>query len=475
MRFKGTWILVLLCLFLGIFIYFYEIKGGEEREKAREAEKRFWIVEPAEIEQIELLPSGETILGVRRNNDEWEIEKPRILQADQAEWNQLAEKAAELKYDQVLEETASNPAQFGLDPARSSVRIKTKENNEYTIFIGDKNPAGNRTYARVSGRNEIFLVSSLSTAFDKKLDDLRNHSVLKFEQSEVRTLDIQNPKERSIHLVKDEDDRWWIGDKGKVAADSPEIRGILNALSLGRIPEFFDEDPETYSNAGLEKPWIEASLTYGPDNAIKRLSIGPEKADLRIKGRGGKRVNPEAGAQTEIYLAKDDSRPELFFVGKDVVDKLNRSIQELRDKAIASFQRWDADSITLKNDKGSFLFKKENGEWFIGEDKKKANFDAVSGILDALSSDSLDLIDNMKSLSDYVLQEPAVHVLVKQGDKILADCSFRQKGEKTYALTSGDPAIKVVDPENYEKLLHGEADFVQADASRENEGAPAGE
>ena len=40
MRFKGTLILLIVCLALGAFVYFYEIKGGEEREKAKQAEKQ---------------------------------------------------------------------------------------------------------------------------------------------------------------------------------------------------------------------------------------------------------------------------------------------------------------------------------------------------------------------------------------------------------------------------------------------------
>ena len=61
MRFKGTLILLLVCIGIGCFIYFYEIKGGEEREKAKEAESRFWMIEGKDIQQIELpTPEGPT-------------------------------------------------------------------------------------------------------------------------------------------------------------------------------------------------------------------------------------------------------------------------------------------------------------------------------------------------------------------------------------------------------------------------------
>jgi len=470
MRFKGTWILMLSCLGLAAFIYFYEIKGGEEREKAGEAEKRFWMIESNEIKQIELLPQDEKIVAVINNDEEWTIQAPRTLQADSDEWNRLADQAAELKFDSILEETASDPAIFGLQPARGHVTITTKNDTEYTVFIGDKNPTGNRTYAMVSNRDGIFLApSSLSTTFDKKLDDLRNRTVLRFEQTEVQTMDIKNSKGPDIHLVKDENDRWWMEETGRVAADSPAIRGILNALSLGRIPEFFNDDPEKYSNLGIEKPWTDVSLTYGPNNAIKRLSIGSEKENLNQKRASKESTGLEDASATTIYLARDTSRPELFFVEKDLVDKLNKSLNELRDKAIASFQRWDADSISLQNANGRFSFTKEAGEWFFGEDKKKADFDVVSGILDALESDSLDLIDNPKNLSEYGLDTPTVHVIVKQGDEILTDCSFSKKTEENiFARTSSDPAVKIVEPDIYEKLSKDESDFIETEALPES-------
>jgi hypothetical protein len=463
MRFKGTWLLMILCLALGVFIYFYEIKGGQERDKAKEAETRLWMIEGKDIKKIELHPPTGEITAVRTSDTEWSIQSPRPLEADSEELNRLADKAAELKYDSVLEESASDAAQFGLEPARSSVTITTVDDKKHTLFIGDQNPSGNRTYARVSDRNELFLMSSsLPETFDKKLDDLRNHSVLRFGQSEVHTLDITNPK-GTLHLVKDASDRWWIEGKHRVAADSPAVRGILNALSLGKIPEFFDESPEKYPNLGLKKPRFEVSLTYGNNNAIKHLSIGAEKSALPAK-----EVEEKPAADSAIYLAKDASRPELFFVKQDLVDKLNTSAGELRDKAIASFQRWDVDSITMENPHGQFALTKEGGEWFIGGDKKRADFDTVSGILDALESKSTGLIDNPGAMADYGLDKPTVHVVLKQGDKILADCSFGEKTkDKIYARLAGDPAVKAVDPENYNKLLKDEADLTEKKPSPE--------
>jgi len=473
MRFKGTLILLLVCIGIGCFIYFYEIKGGEEREKAKEAENRFWMLESKAIQQIELQPQDqvERIVVARKGPEEWSIQIPRPLEADSDELNRLADSGAEIKHTSILEETAADQAKFGLSPAEFGFKIKTDDEKEYEILFGDNNPAGNSRYARVSGREEIFLVStSASDTFNKKLDDLRNHSVLEFQQSEVQSLDIQNQK-GTIHLVKDSDDRWWIEGKDRIAADSPGIRVILNALALGRIPEFFDEDLSDYVNADLDKPIVSVSLTYGKDKAIKRLSIGSEKANLRKKGTKSK----EAGTSSEstLYLAQDASRSEeLFFVNKDLVDKLDKSPNDLRDTSLAAFQRWDIDSIILENTNGRFTFSKSGGEWFLGDEKKKADFDAVTGILDALESDTLELIDNPSNLSTYGLDKPGVRVILKEADDVVADCSFGKTiDEGVYAQIQGDSSVKVAGLENYEKLNKNETDYIEAEKEVEPETA----
>jgi hypothetical protein len=465
MRFKGTWLLVLVCLCLGCFIYFYEIKGGEKREKAKEAESRFWMLESKDIQQIELQPQDqvERIVVARKGPEEWSIQVPRPLEADSDEVNRLADSAAEIKHTSILEETAADQAKFGLSPAEFSFKIKTEDEKEYEILFGNKNPAGNYRYARVAGREELFLVStSASDAFNKKLDVLRNHSVLEFEQSEVQSLDIQNQK-GTIHLVKDSDDRWWIEGKERIAADSPGVRGILNAMALGTIPEFFDEDPSDYVNADLDKPIVSVSLTYGKDKAIKSLSIGSEKANLRKKGTKSKAAGTPS--ESTLYLAKDASRTEeLFFVNKDLVDKLDKSPNDMRDKSLASFQRWDIDAIILENINGHFTFSKSGGEWFFGDEKKKANFEAVTGILDALESDTLELIDRPSSLSTYDLDKPTVRVVLKQGSDTVVDCSFGKKTDKgVYAQLQGDSSVKMAGLENYEKLNKNETDYIEAE------------
>ena len=465
MRFKGTLALLLVCLGLGAYVYFYEIKGSQQREKAKEAENQVWKFDSQSIRQIELVSRAQRISATRQNEKDWVLGSsfhPRSFDADADELNRLANSASNIRRESIVEPNATNLAQFGLDPAQLELRIKIKDGKESAIRFGNNNPTGNSSYAALAGKKEVLLVSSsVVSAFDKKLDDLRNHQILGFDQPEAQSLSLKSPK-GDVQLTKDSNDRWWIAGKETIAADSPGVRGILNALSAGRLKEFFNDPPEEYATLGLDKPIIDVHLTYGKNKAMKHLIIGPEKSSLRRKTRTGPAKEETETGSSGLYLAKDESRPDLFFVEKDLVDKLTKSPNDVRDKALAAIQRWDVDSISLTNTKGSFSFTKSNGEWFAADTKKKAKWELINSILDAMEKPVKEWIDTPAPLSTYGLDKPGIRVVLKQGGTVLADCSFGNSAKDgIYALVKGDSSVKVADPEGLSALDKGEPDLIE--------------
>jgi hypothetical protein len=466
MRFKGTFVLLLVCLGLAAYVYFYEIKGGEKREKAKEAENQVWKFDSKSIQQIDLIFPSLHITAKRQGEKNWVLtssDSQRTLDGDSDELDRLANSASNIQRESVVEPNATNLALFGLDPAQSTLKVKTKDAKEYTINFGANNPTGSSAYASLAGKKEIFLVSSsVVSTFAKKTDDLRNHQILSFDQPEVQFLELKSSK-GDVRLTKDSNDRWWIAGKETIAADSPGVRGILNALSMGRVKEFFNDSPQDYQSLGLDKPLVDVHVIYGKNKAIKHLIIGLEKSDLRKKTMKG---SAEKTSSSDLYLAKDESRPDLFFVEKDLVDKLTKSANDVRDKALASFQRWDVDSILLTNSKGSFAFAKSNGDWFTADRKKKAKWEAINAILDALEKPVKEWIDKPEPLSAYGLDKPLIRVVLKQGATVLADCSFGKSAKDgIYAQVKGDSSVKIADPDGLSALDKGESDLVEPPAT----------
>ena len=480
MRFRGTLVLLLICAALGAFVYFYEIKGGEEREKKKQETNRLWKVDSATIQQIDLITPQEHITAVRKGDKEWKITAPRAVDADGDELNRIASSAAEITRESVLEANARDLARFGLEPPQLTLRIKTKDGKEHEIRYGENNPTGNSAYARLPGSSDVMLVAGYTAStFRKKLDDLRNRAVLNFEQYETNSLDLQSDR-GNVQLTKD-NDKWWLQGKQHWAADSAAVSGLLSTLASSRVKEFFDGNPDDYTSLGFEKPLVDVRLTFGKDRAIKHLTIGLEKSKLATKGQKvSKKPDQKKGtadvASSEIYIARDESRPELFFVDKEFMDKVRKAPADFRDKALASFQRWDIDSMTLANAKGTFnLAKSEGGgDWVLGDSKKKAKWDAANGILDALEKPVKEFIDSPAAPATYGLDKPAIRVVLRQKGQVKLECEFgKETKDGVYAQVKGETSVKVADKESMEKLGKGESDLVEPPAAAPPTTAPA--
>lgn len=461
MRFKGTLVLLALCAGLGAYLYFYEFKGGERREKAKEAEAQVWKLDAKDVAQIDLTTPDRNISATRAGG-KWTIIAPRAFQADSDELNRIAHAASNIRREGVVETNAASLSRFGLDPAVLTLRVRTADGKTRSLMLGISNPSGSYIYAAVRGSREVLLVnSSVLNAFNKTVDDLRNHQILSFDQQEVQSLSIRSAK-GALDLVKDADDRWWIAGEHRIAADSPGVRGMLNALSLGRIAGFPDGAPETLDKLGLDKPLVDVRLTYGKQRIARRLAISPARSAVL----GRKQPGLETTTPSD-YVAKDDSRPDLFFVEKDLVDKLAKSPEEVRERALAAFQRWDVDFVSLINQKGNVTFVKSNGEWFVGKDRKKAKWDDVNALLDVLEKPVKNWILKPAALSAYGLDSPAARLVLKQRGKLLVDCAFGKAAQDgVYAQVQGDPAVKVADLEGLNALNKAETEFVENSAKK---------
>lgn len=452
--------MLLVCAAFGGYLYFYEIKGGEQRTKAKQDENHLWKLESGDIQQLNLTLAGEPITATRVGDKDWKITAPRTLEADSEEIERLVTSGAALNRESTVESGATDLARFGLDPAPLTLELKAKDGKIYSVLLGGHNPTGSSTYATLPEKKDVFLVAkSTADSFKKKLDELRNRSILKFDQNETQSLNLKSGQSE-VSLVFD-NDRWWIQGKERWAADASVVNGILSSLSSERIKEFFEGDAGDYANLGFDRPLMDLRLTYGKNKAIKRLIVGTEKSRLIKKGEVRRALENNSGSDG-VYLAKDESREDLFFLSKDALDKFLKSPSELRDRSLAAFQRWDIDTMVLINAKGSFTLAKEGGGWYLGPDKKRTDWETANGLLDALEKPVKEFLNNPSAPASYGLDKPSIRLVLKHGAEIKVDCVLgKETKDGVYAQVKGESTVKVANPESLAKLNVGESDLLE--------------
>ncbi len=86
MKFRNTLMLLVLTVAVGAYVYFYEIKGGEKREKEKEAAGKLLDVKKDSVSAITLKPDG---VELKKTGGKWELMAPVQYQADEGTVNSL--------------------------------------------------------------------------------------------------------------------------------------------------------------------------------------------------------------------------------------------------------------------------------------------------------------------------------------------------------------------------------------------------
>jgi hypothetical protein len=430
---KSTLILLLAALALGGFVYFYEIKGGKEREEAEEQAKQAFQFKPDDITEISLKRGGETI-ALQKKETDWMITQPVSAKADQAAAGTIAGDVATVKIERKLSAAQDKLKTFGLDVPKVSLTVKLKDGKQHQVQLGDKDFSGSSVYGLVDNGKEVALLpSSLLTSADKSLFDLRDKSILDFSQMDVTSLDLKTSKE-TFALTK-QDDNWQLQQPRALAADSGTVSSILSQLSSATMAEIVAEAPSELKTYGLEKPAVTARL---------RTQKGEEHA-LMI----GTKVDDQ-------YYAKSSTRSAVFKITEDLYKKLDTTLFDLRSKRPVSFNRDEITRVRIKNEHQTLVCEKtKDDKWVLKEpaDKKDKEVKSYQLFNPLEFTDAKEFFDAPPKDIASKLAAPAIEVqLTKKDGQVITVTVSKKFDGKVYARSSPGPAIMRFEEQLFDDL-----------------------
>jgi hypothetical protein len=344
MKFRNTLIWGIVLLLLVGFVYYYEIKGGQERKQAEEAAKRVFNFNPQEINRLELEYADKHILCAKTDKDEWRIIEPIRYPGDTAAIRNIIDRINEASIERKLDVKADELSAFGLDKPGLKLKLASKD-KEYSLWLGNDNPIGNSLYAKRADDAELFLLAaSLRYSLEQDVFDLRDKRVLSVAEAEVNRIELDYTKRRLV-LTNDPQAGWQITSPDKLKADPNEVSSLISRINFMRVKEFAAEETQKLSEFGLDKPHIRLTIYAGKDQAQKRLLIG-----RRDKEKQG------------VY-AKRAARPQIMLLDSRVVSDLTKEVFDLRERRILAFDTVDVNELQLKYPDGLILLKQENEEW----------------------------------------------------------------------------------------------------------------
>jgi Domain of unknown function (DUF4340) len=270
-------------------------------------DKRLLTVNPDKISRLELLRKNQDIEW-GRNQDEWQILKPKPLRADSFQVSELIRELSDARMDLSGSDGKDAATAFARSTPLATARVTDESGTEeLQVRQGheDKTQAGRSSdtyYARSSIVEGIYKISSdLGHALDKGLEDFRNKKLFDFGDSNGDPNKVElHIGSKAYFLTRSGEDWWQDGKK----MDAGTVQSLISKLRDFTADKFLD--------SGFANPTIEVTVTSDEGQRVEKV--------LMAKSNDG-------------YVAKRENDSAFYQLNSRSVDDLEKAVGEVTPAA----------------------------------------------------------------------------------------------------------------------------------------------
>lgn len=449
---------LVLVVALGAYLYLYEMPAYRREGK----KAKLLPIEKDKVSAIALTFPDRKI-RLERRDGHWQLVEPIKARADDAAVKSLIGSIANARVERTLEELPKDLKPFGLSPPKPIVRLTLADGTELpALQVGGTTKVGIKTYVRKDDEPRIYLTTTgLGTLLDKQPKDLRDKTLIAFDNDDVVRIAIRGPRK---HITLAREDSGWKLVEGGQRADATEVRAYLASLKGLRALDFPDDSPTDLAPYGLDKPRLEVTVTLRGKKGNRSVALGSE-----IK----------KGTQKRIYARRGD-RPTVYSLGEWALRSLDKSVNDFRDKTVLVFDESKAARIEVhRRDGAGFTLVREKGKWRVEGAPAHAKFKTAA--IDGFVDDLHDLrgyeiaADNPSDLSPYGLDGPDYRVTIyaEDGSEIGTIIAARyqppgKSGHENYMMQEGGSTVFRARDYMIDRLDHHAGDFIEREADKKS-------
>jgi hypothetical protein len=368
-RLKNTVIMAVVALLLGGYVWFFEIRGREEREEAERVASRLLRFESDSVTGLTLQTDAGTV-ELSRVDDAWRITTPYDLPADGTAIDSIVNRLQSADHERLIEEQPEDLARFGLAEPEVKVTLQLEGGGARTLSVGAGTPVGFNVFVQPGEGEAVYTTAaSLKDALDKTLFDLRDRKILSFTDADVARLQIEaEGLEAAIRRGADQGDgttRWELNEPLAARGDNETISSLLTRLRNDRALAYPTESAtaEELAAWGLDDPAATITI-WTAEDAAQTLQIGAESEEPA--GHYARRLGSDA----------------VFVVPAALVDAVPDSVDDLRNKTVMAFARDRVESIAVSRSGESIELVKDGLDWRIEQPRElQADTSTVAALL----------------------------------------------------------------------------------------------
>ena len=292
------------------------------------------------IQKIQVLRETNS-LQLKKTGEAWEILGDIHTQVDKDAIMNFLQSVQFSRVKEFINESPDSLQPYGL----SAPKLKLILENDKTHILSLGNlKEGKGYFARVNDSKNIVLVDPrLFEILSQKTVEFLDKTLLEFEEKDILELVLQSENE-TIRITQGDNNSWNIISPIKTDTDLSTINSLLFDLKEAKIKEFIKTSKDIDETFGLNIPRRSFSIKE-KTSRTSTLQLGNQSTD-------GQQV-----------FAKRAGEPTVFSISKKVVDKLFRSLHELRNKKLLKFSSEEVNKILIQTPDELFELNKSRSQW----------------------------------------------------------------------------------------------------------------
>jgi hypothetical protein len=354
-------------------------------------------LEPSEGKKPEEKKAGRGSYALKRNGDEWELEKPVRDRVDPDRLKTLLAAVPDIWAEEFVQKPKKDLAEYGLKEPEQTLRVTLPGGETRTLLIGKvsqmkvrmvtkPSPPGlplppqrepvhdEYRYAKLQANEQVFEVRSerLKDVF-VAADTLRDARLARFRTEDANRLEIERPGQKDIVLAK-KDGRWHLEQPLDADAESTKISELLDKLSFleARGPDVIDNaDAKKLKEMGLNQP--QATVKVTAEEEVKGADAKDKK---KVTKTFAFALGKREGSPARLYV-RVEGWPRVNEVEDAVLPLAERPALAYRGRRVLDFLGADVDAIKVQHGAETVALKQAEGKWSLTE-PVKAEADAVA-------------------------------------------------------------------------------------------------